>query len=133
MDGIVVSMPNHRCLDLHRRRNTAECHQEIDLAAAHSKVLRHDNRTSFRQEASGQILSQPTHPFRVREQRVDTNAIHRTTMQDGCDGPRRAQRVVAGSSSSMFTSRNVLTWTRLTKRAGRCMSHTHASSRSSWK
>lgn len=40
---------------------------------------------------------------------------------------------LAGSSSSMFTSRKVITLTCLTNRAGRYMSHTHASSSSSSK
>lgn len=39
----------------------------------------------------------------------------------------RAQRAEVGSSSSMFTSRNVMTFTLLTNLAGRYMSHTHAS------
>jgi hypothetical protein len=38
-----------------------------------------------------------------------------------------AYRAELGSSSSMFTSRNVITLTLLTNRAGRYMSHTHAS------
>jgi hypothetical protein len=40
------------------------------------------------------------------------------------------QRRTSGSSSSMFTSRNVSTRTRCRNLAGRYMSHTHASSSS---
>ena len=45
----------------------------------------------------------------------------------------RGQRAEVGSSSSMLTSRNVITLTLLTNLAGRYMSHTHASFNSSSK
>jgi len=83
-------------------------HDQVDLTSANRHVPTDDQGTSIGQEGSSNQFA---------------------------DSPDAllAQSWVVGSSSSMFTSRNVITLTRFTKRAGRYMSHTQASSSSSSK
>lgn len=83
-------------------------HDQVDLATVDLDVPADDSGAAIGQEGSSNRLA---------------------------EGPDvlPTQSWVVGSSSSMFTSRNVITLTRFTKRAGRYMSHTQASSSSSSK
>ena len=75
---------------------------QIEFAAAHPEIARNDGGTAVLQKAGSDSFTK------------------------GSETAKR-QRAELGSSSSILTSRNVMTLTLLTNRAGRYMSHTHAS------
>jgi hypothetical protein len=84
---------------------------EIYLSAADTDIAVDDDRTVVDEKPGGDTLT---------------------------EGPQSSAMIVLyraelGSSSSMLMSRNVITLTLLTNRAGRYMSHTHASFNSSSK
>ena len=90
------------CLDLDRDPPRGDGHDEVELAAINSCVaLQHLGAAGF-QKQGGYLLAEPTTLI-------------------------AAQITEVGSSSSMLTSRNVITLTLLTNLAGLYMSHTHAS------
>jgi len=78
---------------------------EIDLPTANTNIAVDDDRTVVDEESGSDTLTNGTQSFAVI-------VLYRAEL---------------GSSSSMFMSRNVITLTLLTNRAGRYMSHTHAS------
>lgn len=83
-------------------------HHEIDFATTHANVATDNGSSAAQEKAGGYSLAEST----------DLSP---------------AQRAEVGSSSSMLTSRKVITLTLLTNRAGRYISHTHASFNSSSK
>lgn len=99
-------------LHLHHSPGGPEANDQVDFAATNDNVASQDPTAVTRQKRSGEALTET----------AETAAML-----------RRRQSRLAGSSSSMLTSRNVITLTRFTKRAGRYMSHTQASSNSSSK
>ncbi len=112
--GLVDSLDgaSRRCvrsygLHLHGDDLRTESNHEIDLATADSEVAADDLGATPRQEVRGDTLT----PSRQL----------------------RGQILVGCSISSMLMSRKVSTLTCFTKRAGRYMSHTQASPRSSSK
>ena len=81
---------------------------EIDFASTHTDVATDDGGSAAQKKAGGYSLAEST----------DLTPT---------------QRAEVGSSSSMLTSRKVITLTLLTNRAGRYISHSHASFNSSSK
>lgn len=100
-----------RRLDLDGDPAARDGDDEIDLPAANTDIAADDDRTVVDEKPGSDTLTK---------------------------GPESSAVIVlyraeVGSSSSMFMSRNVMTLTLLTNRAGRYMSHTHASFNSSSK
>ncbi len=95
-------------LDLNGHTLAIKDHHEIYFAATHSDVATDNGRPTAQKKTGGYRLSESADLF-------------------------PAQRAEVGSSSSMLTSRKVITFTLLTNRAGRYISHTHASFNSSSK
>ncbi len=96
--------------DLDDGADTVDHGDQIDLTAGDGDVAPDDLRTGPREHSSGDPLAGPTY-----------------------ERPMGGSIGAPGSSSSMFTSRKVRTRTLVRNRAGRYMSHTHASSSSSSK
>ena len=102
-----VGVSSHR-LDLNRGTGAIDGHHEVQFATADANVATfHDGAARF-QEVSCDVFAELSEAS-------------------------RAQIWMDGSSSSMFTSRKLKTWTFLRKRAGRYMSQTQASLRVSSK
>jgi hypothetical protein len=100
-------------LDLNGNPGPVDRHNEIELSSTNARVAGDEPGPSGDEKAGGDIL---------------TKGTKRLASRIG-----GAQRAEEGSSSSILTSRNVITLTLLTNRAGRYMSHTHASFNSSSK
>lgn len=100
-------LSEHR-LDLHGDPPSVEDHHEIQLTVFDPQIVSFDHCAAGDEKAACNRFAEP----------ADTS---------------RTQICIDGSSSSMFTSRKLRTWTFFRKRAGRYMSHTHASLRVSSK
>jgi hypothetical protein len=96
---------DHGRLDLHRHPASTILDENIDLAPSDANVAVHDPKSVANEKRGCDPLSEFA-------------------------DPTASQRRMPGSSSSIFTSRNVSTRTRWRNLAGRYMSHTHASSSS---
>lgn len=97
-----------RRLHLDRNPGAPQADNEVELAPTDRYIAIEDVRTTIIEKNCGETLAESTE--------VTTT-----------------QRAEVGSSSSMLTSRKVITFTLLTNRAGRYISHTHASFNSSSK
>ncbi len=95
---------------LHHRADTVEVDHEVDLAAGYGHVPAEDLTACPSKHPGGETLRRSGYPR-----------------------PMGGSIGAPGSSSSMLTSRKVSTRTFVRNRAGRYMSHTHASSNSSSK
>jgi hypothetical protein len=98
-------------LDFDRYRRSTDSNNQVNLAIGNANVAAKNGRPPALQKDTGAGLTHHTDPV----SRIGVYTF------SGC------------SSSSMFTSRKVMTLTFFTKRAGRYISHTHASSSSSSK
>ncbi len=107
IDGITQPTRN-TCLDLDNGTLALMFHKQIDLATPDANIAVQQPDATILQETN-------------RDGLTETAQLP------------RAQIAEVGSSSSMLTSRNVITFTLLTNRAGRYISHTHASFNSSSK
>lgn len=107
IDGIAGTGCTGR-LDLDHDAVAAQHHDKVDLATTGAHIALENASTPLLQEFGCYVLA-------------ETAAL------------AAAQIAEVGSSSSMLTSRNVITLTLLTNLAGRYMSHTHASFNSSSK
>ncbi len=110
MDAVIGGMPDHHGLDLEGDEHPVAPGEDVEFGSSGAYVAAFDHHTTSGEEPHCDRLAESAH---MRA------------------GP--LQMAVEGSSSSMLTSRKVITLTRFTKRAGRYMSHTHASSSSSSK
>ena len=123
LEGFLRREPDHGILcvgaepdrlHLHGEGGVTVTGQDVDLPTADEEVALEDAGAAAGEEGAGDVLAE---------------AGEAGTGETG----QRPQIGEVGSSSSMLTSRNVITLTFLTKRAGRNMSQTHASSNSNSK